>query len=90
MSTLKLLKEAANPWKTYERNEDNNNHSENVHHMAKSLRKINMASDKDVSDAKEIVQRHKKEGSMYGDNLENRTKLSDKLWPLFHKQFAPK
>lgn len=84
------LDEAANPWKTYERNEDNNAHSKNVHHMAKSLNKIGLASDQDVKNAKTIVDRHMKEGSMYGENLANRTELNKKLWPKFKEIFAPK
>jgi hypothetical protein len=89
LSEMKSIQEAANPWKTYERNEDNNMHSKNVHHMAKSLQKVGLASDEDVKNAKTIVDRHMKEGSMYGDNMDNRTALNKKLWPKFVATFGP-
>ena len=82
---VQTVLEAANPWKTYERKEDNNDHSENVLHMAKHV-----GDEKDVKAAKEIVARHNKEGSMYGENMINRTTLHDKLWPRFKAAYAPK
>jgi len=79
------LDEAVNPWKTYERLEDNNDHSGNVIHMAKHV-----GDTKDVAEAKRIKAVHMKEGHLSDINGYDREILRKKLWPKFHKAFAPK
>lgn len=79
------IMESANPWKHYERLEDNNDHSGCVVHMAKHV-----GDATDIKDAKRIKARHMKEGHLSDENGDDRDKLNKKLWPKFHAAFAPK
>lgn len=85
LESITMVMEASNPWKTYLRKEDENDHSGNVIHMAKHVGDAD-----DLKKAKDIKARHMKEGSMYGQNMKDRNELSDKLWPKFKEKFAPK
>jgi len=68
-------------WKEYEKNEDRNNHSENVILIADAV-----GSDEDKKLARDILKRHHKVGHLEPKVSEVRTKLFNKLWPLFEKE----
>ena len=86
----RVLKESINeakadPWKRHEELEDENDHSGDMLHIAKHV------GDKDdIKKAQDILARHRKEGYLSTINGYDRSELSKKLWPRFHKAFAPK
>jgi hypothetical protein len=60
--------------KEYEKNEDENYHSENVVLLAK-----NFGTDEDIEEAKEILKKHNEEGYLSTENSKKRIDLSLKL-----------
>ena len=91
MTTLKQLREVkeqirhSDPMKEYEHNEDNNQHSRNVSHIANH---VGTREDRIMSS--HIEQAHNEIGHLPKALANHRDELHNKLYPLFVTKFGKK
>lgn len=67
--------------KEYDRNEDNNYHSENVVLLAKHF-----GTKEDLKEAKDILKQHEQDRQMTSENMKRRNKLDEKLQAAWKKE----